>query len=224
VLRTVACEWQAVLLSFKKREGITLIACVAADGSDVRTSLILTRRTYEDELVEYGLTSEKLEVYSRRHAYIDRDIFFDWPKDTMVHELNKRRMAYDYLGPAFLLLDNCSAHFGGDISTMAEESNLRLLYIPPPSSRFLQCLDISVFLVAERAIARINRAEAVNVQTLHIIQLVNSFLSAAVPTNIVKSLKNLGISLRSTELEIGCITTPDPMRMFNSGKLAREVL
>jgi hypothetical protein len=80
----------------------------------------------------------------------------------------------------FLLLDICSAHSRDDVSLILEANNLHLLYIPPHSSHFLQCLDVSVFGTAKEMINRTNRTEDVNIQTAHIIQLVNGFPSAAV--------------------------------------------
>jgi hypothetical protein len=206
----------------RRGKRITLIACVAADGSYCRPALVITRATYDDELIEYGFTPEKLEIYSQGHAYIDKDIFYDWMKDTLVPDLQRRRVAHDYWGPAFLLLDSCSAHFGPDVTDISEANNLKLLYIPAHSSHFLQCLDVCVFGVAKRLIRKINRTEAVNVQTSHIIQLVNGFLSAAVPTNIVKSFRNVGISLKRIGLEISCKTTPDTVRLWRDEALAEE--
>jgi hypothetical protein len=74
------------------------------------TVLILSRQIYDDELVEYVFTPEKTEIYPQNHAPIDSDIFFDWLKNTFVPDGQRRRVAFDYWGPAFLLLDNCSPH------------------------------------------------------------------------------------------------------------------
>jgi hypothetical protein len=41
---------------------ITLVACIAADGSCLRPAPVITRAAFDDELVEYGLTPEKLEI------------------------------------------------------------------------------------------------------------------------------------------------------------------
>jgi hypothetical protein len=87
----------------RRGKRITLIVCIAADGSCVRPALIPFRQTYDDELVEYGFPPEVIEIYSQNHAYIDSDIFFDWLKDTLVPDLQRGRVAFDYWGPAFLL-------------------------------------------------------------------------------------------------------------------------
>jgi uncharacterized protein YjhX (UPF0386 family) len=45
---------------------ITLIACIAADGSYLKPALIIARKTFDDELVDYGYTPEKLDIISIR--------------------------------------------------------------------------------------------------------------------------------------------------------------
>jgi hypothetical protein len=165
-------------------------------------------QTYDDELVEYGFTPEKIEIYSPNQACIDGDILFDWPEDTFVLDLQRRRVAFDYWWPAFLLLDNCSPHFGEGMTKISDDNNLKLLYIPPHSSNSLQCLDVGVFGIAKRRIRKINRTEEDNIQTSHIIQLMNGFPSAAVPMNIMKSFRNMGISLNRAGLK-----TPNTVRL-----------
>jgi hypothetical protein len=74
-------------------------------------------------------------------------------------------------------------------------------------------LDLSVFGITKRLIQRINKLEAVNVQTDHIIRVVNGFMSAAVPKNIVASFRNAGISVKRDESnQIWCHVTPETAR------------
>jgi hypothetical protein len=198
----------------RRGKRITLIGCVVADGSYLRPALIVSRSTYEDEVLEYGLTEEKLEVYSQKHAFIDRDIFFDWMKDTFAPALEIRRQIHHYAGPAYLLLDNCSAHFGPDISQLCTAHNVHLLFIPPHSSHFLQCLDVCIFGLTKRIISSLNRTEDVNIQTQHLIKMVNGFLAAATPTNIIKSFKNAGISVTRNGRSLACLATIATVRLF----------
>jgi hypothetical protein len=50
---------------------ITLIACIAADGSYVRPCLIIQRKTFDDELLVQGFTPEKVEIYSQSLSFVD---------------------------------------------------------------------------------------------------------------------------------------------------------
>jgi hypothetical protein len=56
---------------------ITLIACLAANGSYLKPASIFTRSTSEDELASSGFANKKIEVCSQRHVHIDMDMFTD---------------------------------------------------------------------------------------------------------------------------------------------------
>jgi hypothetical protein len=47
----------------------------------------------------------------------------------------------------------------------------------------------------EKVIGRLNRLEKMNVQTAHVARIVNSFLAAATPSNIVETFRGAGISM-----------------------------
>jgi hypothetical protein len=142
---------------------ITLVACVAADGSFVKPSLIISRKTFEDELVLFGFVpGENVDFYNQGKAYMDHDIFYTWLRDTLIPDIVKKRKALHYKGPACLILDNCSSHKGDDVDALCEKYNLKLLWIPPHSSHFLQPLDVSFFGVAKNRIRSVNKIEDVN--------------------------------------------------------------
>jgi hypothetical protein len=92
----------------RKGKRITLIGCIAADGSFLRPAVIIARQTVDDEILLKGLTPEKIEFYTQSKSYIDTEIFEDWFKDTFVGEIVRRRKLFNYDGPYYLLMDNCS--------------------------------------------------------------------------------------------------------------------
>jgi hypothetical protein len=194
---------------------ITLIACVAANGSFVRTCLIVSRKNVEDELVLSGFVmGDNVDIYSQPKSYMDREIFYDWFKDSFIPDLVAKRARYAYDGPAYLILDNCSSHAGPGVDALCEANNVTLMFLPPHSSHFLQCLDVSLFGIVKNNIRKINKTEDVNVQTSHIIQVLNGFMSAATPTNIIKSYRNSGLSLRRDGMKTFCDVTPDTVRLY----------
>jgi hypothetical protein len=85
----------------RKGKRITLIACICVDGSFMRPVLVISRKTFEDELLLFGCTPDKVEIYDHPNAYIDRDIFTDWFRDTFITEIQARREKHNYHGPAF---------------------------------------------------------------------------------------------------------------------------
>jgi hypothetical protein len=124
---------------------ITLIACIAADGSYIRPSLILARQTYEDEILLTGLTNDKVEIYSQAHSFINGPIFEDWFKDSFCPDLQRRRDQYEYWGPAYLILDNCTAHRGELFEHLCHENSVEPIFLPPHSSNQIQPLDLCLF-------------------------------------------------------------------------------
>jgi hypothetical protein len=118
--------------------------------------------------------------------------------------------AYD--GQAVLILDGCTAHSSANVGRLCAANNVVLFPLPPQSSNQLQVLDLSLFGVTKRAIARINRMEAANVRSRHIPQVVCGFMSAGVPINIVASCRNAGIGLVVDEGVLRCRARPDRAR------------
>jgi hypothetical protein len=174
---------------------ITLVACIAADGSYLKPCLVIHRKTFDNELALHGYTREKVTIYSQSKSFIDADIFCDWMEETFVPEVIRRRAEHDYHGPAFLVLDNCTAHSGELFHGLCNEHNIVPVFLPPHSSNQLQPLDLCIFGLAKAYIGRVNKFEKVNVQTDHILRILKGFHNAASPPNITATFRNAGISL-----------------------------
>jgi hypothetical protein len=55
-----------------------------------------------------------------------------------------------------------------------------------------------------------NKLEKANLQTFHLVTILESFMSAAVPRNVAAAFKNGGISLRmNPERTVRCSITPE---------------
>jgi hypothetical protein len=98
------------------------------------------------------------------------------------------------------------------------------LSIAAHRSNQLQVLDVSLSGVTKRAIARINRMEAANLQSRNILQVVCGFMSAGNPIDIVASFRNSRIGLVVDQGGLRCQTCPDPARcLLESLKLCLNV-
>jgi hypothetical protein len=191
---------------------ITLVACVAADGSFMKPFVIIPRKTVDADLPLTGMTQEKLTVHSQPKGFITTEIFEAWFDEIFVPELNARRSRQEYNGRAVLMLDGCTAHSSPRVNQLCEANNVKLFPLPPHSSNQLQALDLSLFGVTKRLMARVNRMETVNVQSKHIAQVVCAFLSAATPLNIVASFRNAGIGLVVDQDMVRCQVQPNSAR------------
>jgi hypothetical protein len=67
---------------------ITLVACISADESLLKPTIIIPRKTVDGDLVLTGLTTEKLAIRSQLKGYMDTAIFEDWFHSDGGFELN----------------------------------------------------------------------------------------------------------------------------------------
>jgi hypothetical protein len=201
---------------------LTLIACICADGSHLRPCLIIPRKTFENELFALGFAPDQLEIYSQSKSFIDIDIFNDWFKDTFVPTVTERKQKYQYDGPTYLIMDNCSAHHGRIFDELCQQHNIVPIMLPPHSSNQLQPLDLSTFGATKKNIHSVNTSDKLNIQTKHIVRVLVGFLRAVVPPNVIMTFRNAGISieldpdsLQNPESEIPrliCKVTPETAR------------
>jgi hypothetical protein len=174
---------------------ITLIACIAADGSALKPSLVIVRKTFDAELALQGYSNDKLDVYSQSKSFIDIAIFEDWFETNFIPELQRRRDLHHYGGDAFIILDNCTAHAGPTFQHLCQRHKVTPIFLPPHSSNQLQPLDVSVFGICKNDINRANKLSKKNVQTDHIVRILKGFHEATSGHNIVSTFRNAGISL-----------------------------
>jgi hypothetical protein len=98
------------------------------------------------------------------------------------------------------------------LAEISEAHQLLSLPLPPHSSNQVQALDLSIFGVGKRHLARVNRMEGLNAQSKHAAQVVYACISAAVPVNIVQSFRNAGIALVVAEDKVFCRVEPTRAR------------
>jgi hypothetical protein len=78
---------------------ITLLSCIALDGSFMKPIVIVPRKTVDD-LALTGMTPEKVTVKSQVHGFMSTSLFDSWFWDTFIPELTRQRGFFGYDGPA----------------------------------------------------------------------------------------------------------------------------
>jgi transposase len=207
------CQDEFVYYPVSRRgKRITLIACIAADGSFMRPAVIIARKTWEHEFEPRGLTAEKLTIYSQSHSFINGSIFEDWFANTFCPDLERRREIYDYWGPACLILDGCTSHRA--IDKLCEGCGVQPIFLPPHSSNQLQPLDLCFFGLVKGYISRMNDCKTINFQSSNIVKVATGFYKSADPCSIVASFQNAGISLvyDPEDHQTYCVVTKDTCR------------
>jgi hypothetical protein len=91
-----------------------------------------------------------------------------------------------YDGTVVPFLDMCSAHVGYRLRGLWQANRVLPRRFPIYNSNQLQPLDLSLFGITKRYIAKVNKLDAVNIQTKHIASIVWASLAAAVPLDVVR--------------------------------------
>jgi hypothetical protein len=74
-------------------------------------------------------------------------------------------------------------------------------------------LDLCIFGIAKKFIKRANKFDKVNLQTAHIVSILESLMSAAVPRNVTSAFRNAGVSLiMDADRTIRCAIMPETAR------------
>jgi hypothetical protein len=115
-------------LSFTYKR-MTIIACIATDGSYRKPSVIIPCKTDDHDIGLFRWTQEKCFIYTQSKSLIDTDIFNDCVEDTFVCALNERRQRWSYDDPEFLRFSNYSAHRGDDLHRMCEENRFVPIFL-----------------------------------------------------------------------------------------------
>jgi hypothetical protein len=190
----------------------TVLAGVATDGSYLNPIVVIPRKTYDENLALFGRTAEKIVLSSRASGYGASAIVYDWMETMFLPALKKRRHIHSYAGSAFMMLDNCSGRTSEDFRGLCAHNMIIPIFLPPHSSTHTQILDLSIFGLTKRIIARVNRIDTCNIQRFHIASVVCSFESAANPMKISQSFQNAGMSLMTIDDRLFCTVTPETAR------------
>jgi hypothetical protein len=112
--------------------------------------------------------------------------FLDW---WFVHivlkEIAEMRLESHCDGPAVLIVDGRTTHDDDCFLDLCMERNIIPIPILPHSSHQVQLLDLTIFSVIKRLIARLNKMEQGNVRSFYIAKIVSAFHSAVNPINVI---------------------------------------
>jgi hypothetical protein len=174
--------------------------------------IVIHSKTIDADIALTELADEKVAIYSQPKGFIDQPIFWAWFEDVFIPEICQRCARYQYAGNILLLMDNCTNHMFLSLESLWTQHGITSCLLPPHGSNQTQLLDLSTFGIAKRLLPSVNRTETVNSQSLHIAQVVSTFMSAASPLNVVATFWNAGINLAIADEELICRITPKSAR------------
>jgi hypothetical protein len=109
---------------------ITLLACIAADGSYAMPLVIIPRKTIDEDFWLTGMTPEEVMILSESKGYIDIAIFEEWFIEIVPPELHRRYELHTYERRANMILDDCTLHGTEGFHALCSENNAVPLFSP----------------------------------------------------------------------------------------------
>lgn len=136
---------------------ITFIAGIWTDLTFSKPMIIITRKTIEKELEEYGLPDGPLGYVAHSGTgYVQGDLFDKYIMQCFLPDLEQKRML---LGKKNLyggiIMDGHKTHTHDDVIHLLTQNKVKILFIPPHSSHLLQPLDRLIFANWKRSMKRI---------------------------------------------------------------------
>ena len=177
----------------RKDDHTTFVACICADGTYMKPLIVVKRKTIEARILRTSLWN-KLRIEHEDTGYINSKIFDAWLEKVFIPEVNKRRLDYNYTGPAVLILDGCPSHYTDKLFDLCNANLIKIFFIPPHSSNQTQMLDLATFHAHKENVRSARLFEITDDDLLvdKIGMLYDSFHKAASYKNVVASFEAAG--------------------------------
>ena len=121
------------------RDGVTVLACINAAGSDV-PPLVIVKGLTEKSLRSYNTTAgpSGAKYTFQKKAWMEDILGVTWFTDHFLKHCGPER-------PQLILLDSHSSHETLGLIELARENNIHLFALPPHTAQYLNPLDKTVF-------------------------------------------------------------------------------
>ena len=185
----------------KKKKHITFVGGIWSDLSMTLPMIVTTRKTYDDDLVEYGLPNGPLGYlrYSDT-GYVKGNLFKKYLLNCVIPDLNKKRLI---LGEddavAGILMDGHVTHVADDVKELLTANNIKYLFIPPHTSHILQPLDLLIFSQWKLYLKKVTLKKELTEYTLRILKGLKAMHLASTPLNIKSAFARAGIHISLNE-------------------------
>jgi hypothetical protein len=170
-----------------------MVAAVSSDGGSLRPLVIVQRKTDEVDIIESGLTNNKVRIVHREGGFIGRNLFGEWAGATFFPEVQRRRAEFDYAGPVVLILDRCACHTSDWFLDEALALRVELHFLPPHSPDKTQPFDLGLFGLIKRALTKVRPDPNKSCQSNQLLRMLAVWFSVAMPKHIVGSFVRAGI-------------------------------
>jgi hypothetical protein len=124
----------------------TLLGCIAADSSTIRSMIVVERVIMESDIPLAGYSSEKVNIYSQSDGYMTRQFFERWVDQIfLLHVEQARRALADSQAPTILVLEGFNAHHIDALVSETIDRNISPIFLVPHSSDQCQLLNLVTY-------------------------------------------------------------------------------
>ena len=198
----------------------TMLAGICADGTTVRSMIVITRDTIEKELLDLGYTPEKVLYGKSETGFMNQTLFLQWARESFIPEMKQKRHRLSYDGPILLIMDGFGVHDCDEFRTLLEDENIHPLLFAPHSSDQTQFLDLLIFGLQKGEIQQIRIQKHLNWQTIQNLNDLDSWQKVTLPRNILSVFRRGGLVVEWDRSEGRLVAMVDR----NSAKCVRHFL
>ena len=180
---------------------MSILTCIFADQTTAVPLVVLSRKTIEKELYDFGFTPEKVMFAYQENGFVTTDIFLEWAMTYLIPEYKRRMTVFHdkgIRGPqtrGIIIMDGLKQHFSEYFEDECFIHGIDILELPSHSSDQTQPLDLCVFASCKRVMPRCV-SDGFTTQTRDVDRLLSAIHSACTPHNIRKSFQRAGISVQ----------------------------
>ena len=187
---------------YRSAKRITVLHCIATDGTYVKPLFVLPRKTVDSDVFNY-IDPNSCKFTNQENGFLTSELFKYWLHTCFFPNLNKKREEFQYFGQACLIMDGFKGHTKAyeEIKDIFEKNNVKVIFIPPHSSDQIQPLDLLGFNLLKLAKNRFNISfeEGTADQTREIVRIMNALQSVSTSVLITKAWHAAGIFRKPVE-------------------------
>jgi hypothetical protein len=135
---------------------------IKADGSILKSLVIVPRKSIEIELDELGHTPDQVIYAMHESGFINSALFEVWSKQVLFPDVEETRTRIGYERDAHLLLDECSCHSCDVFLDECTGHWIVLHLLPAHSSDQTQPLDLGIFGLQKSEAKRLRLPQNLN--------------------------------------------------------------
>ena len=172
----------------------TLVGCISADGTVMKPMILLSRKTIEGDIFLSGYNESNVLFAHQKNGFMTASLFEFWAENIFFEEIERKRVQYNYQGPALLLLDGLKCHCSDKFLVECQDRNIYTLFLVPHSSDRCQPLDLVTFGILKKNYSKMTFKRYETKQSNQIAKILGAWYQVSAPHLVVSAFMALGMT------------------------------